>query len=153
MMMGYIQTLEKLRFPLKNELAIDAILQSLSDSFKPFILNFNMNEIDKTLPQLFGMLRTAESKLEKNESNSIQIVREAKGNRKKMAKSKGNKESKPEEKDSLKLNEELVKKESVSTVTNSDIRKETAQSILKKSRRLKQLEHQLLVFMLLILSF
>ncbi|KAK8613093.1 hypothetical protein V6N13_104415 [Hibiscus sabdariffa] len=57
--MDYIQTLEKLRFPLKDELATDVILQSLPDSFKPFVLNFNMNKIDKTLPQLLGMLRTA----------------------------------------------------------------------------------------------
>ncbi|KAK8632994.1 hypothetical protein V6N13_013849 [Hibiscus sabdariffa] len=55
-MMGYIQTLEKLGFSLKDELATDLILQSLPDSFKPFVLNFNMNEINKTLPQLLGML-------------------------------------------------------------------------------------------------
>ncbi|KAK8704850.1 hypothetical protein V6N13_048462 [Hibiscus sabdariffa] len=64
-MMGYIQTLEKLGFFLKNELATNVILQSLSDSFKPFVLNFNMNEINKTLPQLLDMLRTAEGKLTK----------------------------------------------------------------------------------------
>ncbi|KAK8675759.1 hypothetical protein V6N13_033822 [Hibiscus sabdariffa] len=58
-MMGYIQTLEKQGFALNNELVTDVILQSLSDSFKQFILNFNMNDIDKTLPQLLGMLRTA----------------------------------------------------------------------------------------------
>ncbi|KAK8670847.1 hypothetical protein V6N13_037461 [Hibiscus sabdariffa] len=62
-MMGYIQTLEKLGFPLKDELATDVIMQSLPDRFKPFVLDFNMNEIDKTLPQLLGMLRTAESDL------------------------------------------------------------------------------------------
>ncbi|KAL4386829.1 hypothetical protein GQ457_09G016700 [Hibiscus cannabinus] len=37
-----------------------------------------MNEIDETLPQLFGMLRTTESNLKKNGSNSIQIVHVAK---------------------------------------------------------------------------
>ncbi|KAK8972686.1 hypothetical protein V6N11_044559 [Hibiscus sabdariffa] len=47
-MMGYIQMLEKLGFALKDELATDLILQSLLDSFKPFVLNFNMNEINKT---------------------------------------------------------------------------------------------------------
>ncbi|KAL4281334.1 hypothetical protein GQ457_03G017830 [Hibiscus cannabinus] len=77
-MMGYIQTLEKLGFALNNELIIDIILQSLLDSFKQFILNFNMNHIDKTLPQLLGMLRTAKSNLKKNGSDSIQIVRVAK---------------------------------------------------------------------------
>ncbi|KAK8564604.1 hypothetical protein V6N12_058187 [Hibiscus sabdariffa] len=65
-MMDYIQTLEKLGFPLKDELATDVILQSLSDSFKPLVLNFNMNEINKTLPQLLGMLQTAKSDLKKN---------------------------------------------------------------------------------------
>ncbi|KAK8705474.1 hypothetical protein V6N13_049076 [Hibiscus sabdariffa] len=101
-MMGYIQTLEKLRFPLKDELAIDVILQSLSDSFKPFLLNFNMNEINKTLPQLPGMLRTAESDLIKNGSKSILIVREAKRKGTKKGKSKGNGKSKPKGKDALK---------------------------------------------------
>ncbi|KAL4340679.1 hypothetical protein GQ457_08G032630 [Hibiscus cannabinus] len=71
---------------MQNELATNVILQSLSDSFKQFILNFNMNEIDKTLPQLLGMLRTAETK----------------GKRKKRTKSKGNAESKPKAKDALK---------------------------------------------------
>ncbi|KAK8539410.1 hypothetical protein V6N13_104356 [Hibiscus sabdariffa] len=77
-MMGYIQTLEKQGFAINNELVTDVILQSLSDSFKQFILNFNMNDIDKTLPQLLGMLRTAKSNLKKNGFNSIQIVRVAK---------------------------------------------------------------------------
>ncbi|KAK8584249.1 hypothetical protein V6N13_109637 [Hibiscus sabdariffa] len=82
-------------FPLKDELATDVILQSLPDSFKPFVLNFNMNEINKTLPQLLDMLRTAESDLKKNGYKSILMVREAKG--KKKAKSKGNGKSKPKE--------------------------------------------------------
>ncbi|KAK8713414.1 hypothetical protein V6N13_148632 [Hibiscus sabdariffa] len=47
-MMGYIQTLEKLGFALNDELAIDVFLQSLSNSFNQFVLNFNMNEINKT---------------------------------------------------------------------------------------------------------
>ncbi|XP_052478288.1 uncharacterized protein LOC128033859 [Gossypium raimondii] len=49
-MIGYIESMSKLGFPLSQELAIDVILQSLSDSYNQFILNFNMNEIDKTLP-------------------------------------------------------------------------------------------------------
>ncbi|KAK8593638.1 hypothetical protein V6N12_045714 [Hibiscus sabdariffa] len=88
-MMGYIQTLEKLGFSLKDELATDLILQSLPDSFKPFVLNFNMNEINKTLPQLLGMLRTAEGDMKKSGSKSILVVREAKRKEKKVAKSKG----------------------------------------------------------------
>ena len=98
-MMGYIQTLEKLGFPLKDELATDLILQSLPDSFKPFIMNFNMNEIQKTLPQLLGMLRTAESDMNKSGSKSILVVREAKG---KNAKSKSHGKTKAKGKSALK---------------------------------------------------
>ncbi|KAK8658689.1 hypothetical protein V6N13_036890 [Hibiscus sabdariffa] len=91
-MMGYIQTLEKLGFALNDELAIDVVLQSLPDSFSQFILNFNMNEIEKTLPQLLGMLRTAEGNMKKGGSKSVLMVREAKGKGKgkgkKVAKSK-----------------------------------------------------------------
>ncbi|KAK8554367.1 hypothetical protein V6N12_031331 [Hibiscus sabdariffa] len=101
-MMGYVQTLEKLGFPLKNELATDLILQSLPGSFKPFVLNFNMNEINKTLPQLLGMLRTAESDMKKDGSKSILLVREAKGNGKKVAKSKGYGKTKAKGKNVLK---------------------------------------------------
>ncbi|KAK8576146.1 hypothetical protein V6N13_090623 [Hibiscus sabdariffa] len=103
-MMGYIQTLEKLGFALSNELAIDVVLQSLPDSFSQFIMNFNMNEIEKTLPQLLGMLRTAEGNMKKDGSKSILMVREAKekGKGKKVAKSKGNGKTKPKGKEALK---------------------------------------------------
>ncbi|KAK8619616.1 hypothetical protein V6N13_135898 [Hibiscus sabdariffa] len=101
-MMGYIQTLEKLGFALNDELATDVILQSLPDSFNHFVLNFNMNEINKTLPQLLGMLRTAESNMKKGGSKSVLMVREAKGKGKKVAKSKGNGKTKPKVKEALK---------------------------------------------------
>ncbi|KAK8500266.1 hypothetical protein V6N12_067431 [Hibiscus sabdariffa] len=72
-MMGYIQTLEKQGFALNNELVTDVILQSLSDSFKQFILNFNMNDIDKSLPQLLGMLRTAKSNLKRMDPTPFKL--------------------------------------------------------------------------------
>ncbi|KAK8669723.1 hypothetical protein V6N13_107147 [Hibiscus sabdariffa] len=101
-MMGYIHTLEKLGFPLNDELAIDVVLQSLSDSFNQFVLNFNMNEINKTLPQLLGMLRTAKSNIKKGGSKSILMVREAKGKGMKLAKLKGIGRTKPKGKNALK---------------------------------------------------
>ncbi|KAK8713562.1 hypothetical protein V6N13_148775 [Hibiscus sabdariffa] len=103
-MMGYIQTLEKLGFALNDKLAIDVVLQSLPDSFSQFILNFNMNEIEKTLPQLLGMLRTAEGNMKKGGSKFVLMVREAKGKGKgkKVAKSKGNGKTKPKGKEALK---------------------------------------------------
>ncbi|KAK8593700.1 hypothetical protein V6N12_045775 [Hibiscus sabdariffa] len=112
-MMGYIQALEKLGFPINIELAIDVVSQSLPDSFNQFVLNFNMNEINKTLPQLLGMLRTTKSNMKNDGSKSILMVREAKGKGKKSGKVKG-----------------------------LDFGKETALFILKMSRRLKKLEHQ-----------
>ncbi|KAK8609036.1 hypothetical protein V6N13_025343 [Hibiscus sabdariffa] len=63
-----------------------------------------MNEINKTLPQLLGMLRTAESNMKKGGSKSVLMVREAKGKGKgkKVAKSKGNGKNKPKGKEALK---------------------------------------------------
>ncbi|XP_017621194.1 uncharacterized protein LOC108465370 [Gossypium arboreum] len=55
-MIGYIESLEKLGFPLGVELATDVILQLLPDSFSQFVLNFSLNKINKTLPQLLNML-------------------------------------------------------------------------------------------------
>ncbi|KAK8628632.1 hypothetical protein V6N13_009218 [Hibiscus sabdariffa] len=76
--------------------------QTRQKSFKPFVLNFNMNEINKILPQLLDMLQIAESDLKKNGSKSIIMVREGKENGKKKAKSKGNGKSKPKGKDAFK---------------------------------------------------
>ncbi|KAK8669506.1 hypothetical protein V6N13_106934 [Hibiscus sabdariffa] len=101
-MMGYIQTLEKLGFALNDELATDVVLQSLPDSFNQFVMNFNMNEINKTLPQLLGMLRTAESNMKKGGSKSVLMVRVAKEKGKKVAKSMGSGKTKPKGKEALK---------------------------------------------------
>ncbi|KAL4382975.1 hypothetical protein GQ457_15G017360 [Hibiscus cannabinus] len=101
-MMGYIQTLEKLGFALSDELVIDVVLQSLPDSSNQFVLNFNMNELNKTLPQLLGMLRPAKGNMKKGGSKSILMVREAKGKGKKVTKSKGIGKTKPKGKEALK---------------------------------------------------
>ncbi|KAE8707236.1 hypothetical protein F3Y22_tig00110384pilonHSYRG00013 [Hibiscus syriacus] len=93
-----------LGFPLKDELVTDVILQSLPDSFSQFVLNFNMNEINKTLPQLLSMLRSAESNMKKVGPKPILMVHKDKGkvNKKVVAKSKGNGKTKPKGKNALK---------------------------------------------------
>ncbi|XP_031261018.1 uncharacterized protein LOC116119220 [Pistacia vera] len=57
-MIGYIQRLETLGFVMDVELSMDFVLQSLPDSFSQFILNFNMNAMEKSLSKLLCMLKT-----------------------------------------------------------------------------------------------
>ncbi|WVZ85412.1 LOW QUALITY PROTEIN: hypothetical protein U9M48_032347 [Paspalum notatum var. saurae] len=42
-MIGHIEALDRFGFELDPELATDVILQSLSPSFEPFIMNYHMN--------------------------------------------------------------------------------------------------------------
>ena len=72
-MIGYVENLERLGFPLGKELATDLILQSLPNRFSQFVLNFNMNDMDKSLPELLAMLRTAEQNL-KSKGKSILMI-------------------------------------------------------------------------------
>ncbi|XP_034580911.1 uncharacterized protein [Setaria viridis] len=53
-MIGYIENLQRLGFPLDDDLATDVILQSLPASFEPFILNYHMNGLKKSLTELHG---------------------------------------------------------------------------------------------------
>ena len=62
-MIGYVENLERSGFPLSQELATDLVLQSLPQSYSQFVMNYNMNEIDKPLPELLSMLRTVEQNL------------------------------------------------------------------------------------------
>jgi hypothetical protein len=50
-MMGYIETLDKLHCELKDDLATVVILQSLPASYEPFIINFHMNGMEKTMAE------------------------------------------------------------------------------------------------------
>jgi hypothetical protein len=64
-MMDYIETLEKLGCELKDDLAIDVILQSLSASYQSFIINFHMNDVEKIVAEFYGMLKTTEDSIKK----------------------------------------------------------------------------------------
>lgn len=59
-MKGYVDRLTRLGFPLDKEIAVDIVLHSLSKSYSHFVLNYNMNGLDKSLTELHGMLKTAE---------------------------------------------------------------------------------------------
>ncbi|PKI48303.1 hypothetical protein CRG98_031305, partial [Punica granatum] len=64
-MIGYVETLGRLGFPLGQELATNLILQSLPNSYNQFVMNYNMNDYNKPLPELLGMLRTTEQDISK----------------------------------------------------------------------------------------
>ena len=67
-MVGYSQRLEKLGFPLGQELATDFILASLPLSYGNFISNYHMHEAEKGLNELCGMLKTTEADIKKSMS-------------------------------------------------------------------------------------
>ena len=83
MMIGNIERLERLRFPLGLELATNLILHSLPDSFSQFVMHYNMSDVAKTLPELANMLRTAEQNIYKGKGKSIMMVQSGKGKGKK----------------------------------------------------------------------
>ena len=77
-MKGYIEHLDRLRFPLSQELATDLILNSLPDSYGQFVMNYNMNEMDKSISKLHTMLKTAEQNI-KSKSGHVLMVQNGKG--------------------------------------------------------------------------
>ncbi|MGI4673393.1 hypothetical protein ACR2XN_28420, partial [Klebsiella pneumoniae] len=70
-------------------LVIDLILQSLNSSYAQFVMNYNMNEIDKTPTELLAMLKTAETNIQKGSPAPIMMVN--KGKAKENGKWKGKK--------------------------------------------------------------
>ena len=66
----YTQRLEKLGFPLGQELATDFILASLLPSYGNFISNYHMHGAEKGLNELCGMLKTTEGDIKKSAGSS-----------------------------------------------------------------------------------
>jgi hypothetical protein len=77
-MMGYIETLDKLGCELKDDLTTDVILQSLPLSYEPFIMNFHMNGMEKTVAELHGMLKMVENSIKKNLNHMMMVQKEKK---------------------------------------------------------------------------
>ena len=61
-MKGYLEHLDKLGLKIEQELAVDIILQSLPEAYDSFIMNFNMHNMEKTISELHGMLKTAKKR-------------------------------------------------------------------------------------------
>ena len=50
---------------LPDDSVIDRVLQSLPPSYKGFMMNYNMQGMNKTIPELFAMLKTIEVEIKK----------------------------------------------------------------------------------------
>ncbi|XP_057252143.1 uncharacterized protein LOC130592058 [Beta vulgaris subsp. vulgaris] len=78
--------MERLGFPYRLELATDIILHSLPESFNQFRMTYNMNESEKTLQELHGLLVNAERNIPKVEpKKEVLLVQKGKGFKKKWA--------------------------------------------------------------------
>ena len=64
-MSGYHNHLTQLGIDLPVESVIDRVLQSLPPSYKGFVMNYNMQGMTKTIPELFAMLKSAEVEIKK----------------------------------------------------------------------------------------
>ena len=73
-MIGYIEYLERLGFPLTPEAQNDLVLQSLNSKYSSFIMIYLRNEIEKPLTELLSMLRTAENNMKKAELTAMMKV-------------------------------------------------------------------------------
>ena len=62
---GYYNRLNQLGVNLSDDSGIDRILQSLPPSYKSFMMNYNMQGMDKTIPELFVMLKATEVEIKK----------------------------------------------------------------------------------------
>jgi hypothetical protein len=76
--MDYIETLTKLGCKVKDDLTTDVILQSLPVSYESFIMNFHMNDMEKTAAELHGMLKIAEDSIKKNPNHVMMLQKEKK---------------------------------------------------------------------------
>ncbi|KAL0451313.1 UNVERIFIED_CONTAM: hypothetical protein Slati_1109400 [Sesamum latifolium] len=62
-----VEKLEDLKAGLDNDTYIDVILQSLPPSYDPFIVNYNMNRLEKSIHELINMLVQYEATTHKSE--------------------------------------------------------------------------------------
>ncbi|KAK1612622.1 hypothetical protein QYE76_036295 [Lolium multiflorum] len=85
-MTGHAKKLSDLGIVIPNRLGINRVLQSLPPSYKNFVMNYNMQNMNKELPELFGMLKAAE--IEINKEHQVLMVNKT-TSFKKQGKSKG----------------------------------------------------------------
>ncbi len=65
LMSGYHNHLTQLGVNLPDDSVIDRVLQSLPPSYKSFVMNYDMQGMDKTILELFAMLKSAVVEIKK----------------------------------------------------------------------------------------
>ncbi|KAL0455153.1 UNVERIFIED_CONTAM: hypothetical protein Slati_0854500, partial [Sesamum latifolium] len=66
-MLSLVEKFEDLKAGLNNDTYIDVIFQSLPQSYDPFIVNYNMNGLEKSTHELINMLVQYEVTIHKSE--------------------------------------------------------------------------------------
>src|SRR3954466_728887 len=76
-LVGYVQRLNALGFAVPTTLGTDILLASLPPSYNGFIMNYNMNGLEKTIDELFAMLKTAEASMQKDQIHVLAVMNTA----------------------------------------------------------------------------
>ena len=92
-MSGLHNRLTQLGVNLPDDAVIDRILQSLPPSYKSFVMNYNMQGMEKTIPEVYSMLKSAEVEIKKE--HQVLMVNKTT----KFKKGKGKKNFKKDDKD------------------------------------------------------
>src|SRR5215216_2221067 len=87
-MSGYHNHLTQLGVELPDDCVIDRVLQSLPPSYKGFVMNYNMQGMEKTISELFVMLKAAEVEIKKE--HQVLMVNKTTSFKKKGKGKKGN---------------------------------------------------------------
>src|SRR5215216_2202342 len=87
-MSGYHNHLTQLGVDLPVDSVIDRVLQSLPPSYKGFVMNYNMQGMNKMIPELFAMVKVAEVEIKKE--HQVLMVNKTTGFKKKGKGKKGN---------------------------------------------------------------
>src|SRR3954468_16209720 len=88
-MYGHANKFWSLGIIIPNDLGVHRVLQSLPPSYKNFVMNYNMQCMDKTLPELFSMLKSAEVEIKK-EHQVLLVNKTTKLKKQGKSKKKGN---------------------------------------------------------------
>ncbi|XP_061341791.1 uncharacterized protein LOC133288111 [Gastrolobium bilobum] len=72
-MIGLIEKLPSLGFIMDHELSVDLVLQSLPSSYNGFVVNYHMNKVETTLPELLNLLTIVEGAVKRNRTQAFLI--------------------------------------------------------------------------------